>query len=446
MAIDVLMHDRASFNAAYRFIDQNAREVMGGPQLALNPHNHLPFLRLDLSDTEIKVNNWGYQFIVGTIVGVARIVYGVAKTLFFLFAALLCWNSAYAKIQAKDGIMHIGRGVVEAIPLVTGLACRIYDFAISFPYQPILPTNTYIKLISYLPLTGSLVGLARLIYGLGCALIYKIASCFSVGYAARVSEGLNNAGRGALEILPLTAAFFIFYDIGQYQVRAAEIQRENPDIVPQEEMVNNIFQAINIDRYAQVRQRADAGKEYLQEAFKQFTEKSGATAEQLTKIKGSLEAVDGYSLLNLGNLTILHHLNHPALYDVAFFNKEYRDDRGRVTAFRDAAQKLDNSLGRPGPALANKDLEDLMKGLYKDLYRDKSPQMKALYKGLLDAWMQEIENENLGEGDALIIREEDPEIEAFLHAVKDLSNKYLFQGNDDFYVSYNALNASFRVP
>jgi len=75
----------------------------------------------------------GYIPVVGTVSGVCRIVYGLAKAIFSAFAYIGSVIFASQMTQAKwefrvhDGRLHFLRGIVELIPFIGGALTNNYD-------------------------------------------------------------------------------------------------------------------------------------------------------------------------------------------------------------------------------------------------------------------------------------------------------------------------------
>jgi hypothetical protein len=80
------------------------------------------------------LNKCGYRPVVGTVTGVARIVYGAVRAIFAGLIALgaLMINGFDSSSKSwgqrcGDGLLHIGRGLVELTPFLGGGLTYLYD-------------------------------------------------------------------------------------------------------------------------------------------------------------------------------------------------------------------------------------------------------------------------------------------------------------------------------
>ena len=79
-----------------------------------------------------RLDQLGYIPLIGTVSGTCRIAYGVVKAAFSAIASVFSilatgvpsdkWRS-----RRKDGLMHIGRGFVELLPIIGGILTKRYD-------------------------------------------------------------------------------------------------------------------------------------------------------------------------------------------------------------------------------------------------------------------------------------------------------------------------------
>ncbi len=164
--------------------------------------------RPNLSIGENRANKWGSYPIVGSFVGVGRIFYGFGQIVY----------SLYDPSCFKKGLLNVGRGVIETASLITGIACRIYDSHMRFYEGSIGSLKekriqrlfaqgiNHIAAVSFI--VGSLIGIARIIYG-----IVKIL--FVAPFTRKffhIKEGGYHIARGIIEALPFTGYFCKRYE------------------------------------------------------------------------------------------------------------------------------------------------------------------------------------------------------------------------------------------
>lgn len=78
-----------------------------------------------------RLDKLGYIPVVGTVSGTCRIAYGVVKAAFSAIAAVFILIVTGSKktfgYHFEDGLLHIGRGLVELFPFVGGYLTYKYD-------------------------------------------------------------------------------------------------------------------------------------------------------------------------------------------------------------------------------------------------------------------------------------------------------------------------------
>ena len=87
-------------------------------------------LSVEASETS-RLDKLGYIPFVGTVSGACRIAYGVVKAAFSAIAALYSIITTNSKksfgYHFEDGLLDVGRGLIELFPFVGGVITSIYD-------------------------------------------------------------------------------------------------------------------------------------------------------------------------------------------------------------------------------------------------------------------------------------------------------------------------------
>ncbi len=204
--------------------------------------NHNP----KVSPFGAKVNNLGYVFVVGSLVGVCRIIYGALEAILGLGYLCICDTSVI-----KNGLMHIGRGIVEVIPFLTGPLCKLYDAHINYPgnyFDGSIANDSNVerrtaKFISYLaclPVIGSLMGVARLIYGIAKIIFFPIALPFVHHGGDYLIEAFVDVILGLLGAIPVLTGIPMFFmarhnNLVTYGHADLDIRTKLKDLHPQKQ-------------------------------------------------------------------------------------------------------------------------------------------------------------------------------------------------------------------
>jgi len=91
----------------------------------------------DITSTNCKLNRYGYRPIVSTITGLGRALLGIVHTIVHLVCAIFSKNREHYLQEASLGAKNIGRGVVEAIPVIGNITMFVIDLLRMNKYEKV---------------------------------------------------------------------------------------------------------------------------------------------------------------------------------------------------------------------------------------------------------------------------------------------------------------------